>query len=253
MRSLAVYIVDDESSARELLRNLLSEIEGVNVVGEAESVDEALPGILSTDPDVLFLDIQMPGNDGFVLLERLSTHSIRALVVFVTAFEKYAIQAIRSSALDYLLKPVIKPELHRTVESLFSMKAKNAQHGQLLQLLDQLRSFKKIKFRHRTGFVLVDPREILFCEADSNYSDIELEGGKRLTVSMNLGKVEALLPETMFCRISRSVIINIHFLTELNRKDLVCELVNSSVHKLPVSRKYLKTLEQACETNISIE
>jgi two-component system LytT family response regulator len=194
----------------------------------------------------------MPGEDGFELIKQLNDLKVEIQVVFVTAHEKYAIKAIRASALDYLLKPVNKSELKRSIEALSDSSSVKNMQDQLGSLLSNLQGNKKIKFRHRTGFSLVAPDEIIYCEADSNYSNIELEGGKTLTFSVNLGKLEELLPQDRFCRISRSVIINMKYLVQVDRKSLVCELVNESVHKLTVSRKYLKLLEQACEFNFKM-
>ncbi len=253
MKVLSLVIIDDERSSRDLLRRLLLDIPEVTILGEAGSVDQALPIILKERPDLLLLDIQMPNKDGFVLIEKLLEHDVNVEVIFITAYEKYAIRAIKTSAFDYLLKPVKKEDLTASLVKF----AEKVQSGHLndryAQLIYQLSDKKKLKFRNRTGFAMVDPAEILFCRADSNYTVIELDASKRLIVSMNLGKVEEMLPGLCFSRISRSVIINLHYLVEVDRKRMTCEIMNHDRHVLPVTKKYMKELERDCEKHFSMQ
>lgn len=251
MEKLKVFIVDDERSARELLVNLLADFEVIEIVGQAENVEEARIKILKLRPDVLILDIQMPRQDGFSLIEQLQLNDILPEVIFITAYEKYAIRAIKASAFDYLLKPVKKNELVMSLSQLLKkLETKNVRERFEL-LLHQLGDHKKLKFKNRTGFYMIDPNEIIYCEADSNYSILELDSGKNFTVTLNLGKVEELLPKIQFIRISRSTIINIHYLNMVDRKTMTCTLVNESTHTVSISRKYLKRLEEGCENQFS--
>lgn len=226
MKQISLIIVDDEKSARDLLRSLLAEEAWIHILGEAENVDQALPEIMKQKPDVILLDIQMPRKDGFVLVEKLIQHEIRVELIFITAFEKYAIRAIKASAFDYLLKPVKKRELIGSLEKLADKVSSERIDMRFEDLIKQLGDQRKIKFKNRTGFSMVDPEEILYCQADSNYTVLELDTGKSLVVSMNLGKVEELLPRTGFCRISRSAIINMKYLTHVDRKGMRCTLSN---------------------------
>lgn len=253
MKHLSLIIIDDERSARDLLIELLSDMPAVTILGEAGSVDEALPMILKSRPDLLLLDIQMPNKDGFVLVEKLLQHGVNVEVIFVTAYEKYAIRAIKSSAFDYLLKPVKKVDLVASLAKFSEKVHSERMNDRFSQLIYQLNEKKKLKFRNRTGFTVVDPDEILFCRADSNYTLIELDSGKRLTISINLGKVEEILPRLCFSRISRSVIVNLHYLAAVDRKNMTCEIVNQSRHTLHVSKKYLKELEKDCDRHFSMQ
>lgn len=252
MNHLGLIIIDDELSAHDLLRELLSDMPWVTILGEAASVDEALPLILTERPDVLLLDIQMPRKDGFVLVENLLQHGVNVGVIFVTAYEKYAIRAIRASAFDYLLKPVKKMELEASLQKFSEKMQTNRMGERFSQLINQLNEKKKLKFRHRTGFTMIDPDEVLFCRADSNYTVIELDSGKRMTVSINLGKVEEMLPPLCFSRISRSVIVNLHHLAAVDRKKMTCEIVNLTSHTLHVSKNQLKELEINCDRHFSM-
>lgn len=247
MNQLKVLIVDDEQSARDLLNNLIGNISWITIVGEAESVESAFPLVLKKRPDVILLDIQMPRENGFVLIKQMVVHRLETEVIFITAFEKYAIEAIKASAFDYLLKPVQKSELIGSLEKLVDKLKSVRTEDRFSSLLEQIDNHKKLKFRNRTGFVMIDPDEILYCQADSNYTIIELESGRNLVVSLNLGKVEEMLSRQSFCKISRSTIVHMKYISQVNRKNMTLELLNTGTHKLPISKKYLSHLENACE------
>ncbi|MDA3822582.1 MAG: LytTR family DNA-binding domain-containing protein [Bacteroidales bacterium] len=247
MKNLSLVIIDDESSARDLLKNLLEDVVWINILDVAGSVEEALPIIKKHEPEVILLDIQMPRKDGFSLIEMLYKQSIQVEVIFITAYERYAIKAIKSSAFDYLLKPVKKKELLGSLEKVLEKVKTVKLEERFNRLLYQLSDHKKLKFKNRTGFSMVDADEILFCQADSNYSNLHLDSGKILTVSMNLGKVEELLPQDSFCRISRSLIVNIKYIKQVDRKSMTCNMVNESSHILTVSKKYMHKLESGCD------
>lgn len=198
MKRLGLVIVDDERSARDLLKSLLEDVDWIEILGEAASVDDALPLIMSCMPEVILLDIQMPRKDGFSLVEKLLTHDIQVELIFITAYEKYAIRAIKAAAIDYLLKPVKRTELVNSLEKVLEKVNTVQVKERFSQLIYQLSDHKKLKFKNRTGFSMVDADEILFCQADSNYSILTLDSEKKLTVSINLGKMDEILPLDSF-------------------------------------------------------
>ncbi len=253
MKKIKVFIVDDERSARDLLKSLLADLPWILVLGEADNVDQALSEIKEKKPDVILLDIQMPRKDGFVLVEKLFQYKIQVEIIFITAFEKYAIQAIRASAFDYLLKPAKKAELLDTLKKLSEKVNTKITEEKFSRLILELSDQKKIKFRYRTGFIMIDPDEIIYCQADSNYSVLQLESGKSLTVSINLGKVEEILPYNSFCRISRSALVNLKYINRVDRKSMTCELFNNVSHTLSLSKKYLQNLEERCDQLFTIK
>ncbi len=252
MKTLQVLVVDDERSARDLIINLLSDVDEVEIVGEAENVEVALSEILRLKPDVILLDIQMPREDGFSMIEKLQKLDHQPEIIFITAYEKYAVRAIKFSAFDYLLKPVKKKELVLSLSELAKKIESSDIKDRFNTLIYQLSDHKKLKFKNRTGFYMIDPDDIIYCKADSNYTILKLDSGKEFTVSMNLGKVEELLPDLCFIRVSRSTIINIHFLTMVDRKTMTCELVNEEAYVLSISRKYLKGLEEGCDRHFDM-
>lgn len=242
MKQIDVFIVDDERNARDLLRTLLVEIADVNIVGEANSVDEAFRSLLNLPVDLIFLDIQMPRKDGFELVELIKDSKLAIEIIFVTAYEKYAIKAMRASAFDYLLKPVKKMELENSIKGFKDRKGAQS-IDKRIELLINLVSQKRIKINDRTGFQMIAPNEIVYCIADSNYSKIFLENEKELTTSLNLGKLENVLNHKSFVRISRSVIININYLVRVDRKNSRCTLQNNHEITLSLTRKYMNDLE----------
>ncbi len=253
MKKLSLIIIDDEQPARNLLKDMVSGISWIEVLGEADHVDAAFKEIMNKRPDAILLDIHLQEESGFNLVEKLIQHTIEVKVIFVSAFENHAIRAIRASAVDYLLKPVNKQELVQSLEKLSEKVESSSVEDRFSQLIYQLSDKKKIKFRNRNGFMMIHPDEIIFCQADSNYSTLQLDDGRSLTLSMNLGAVEEVIPELCFAKISRSLIINLHYLSEVDRKSMTCKVVHGTTHILPISRKYLRTLEIGCDRHFSIK
>ncbi len=214
-------IVDDEGDARELLASLISEHEDIQVIDKAESVSEAVPKIIKHNPDLLFLDIQMPNKSGFDLLAEIRELRLDIPVIFVTAYDQFAIQAIKASALDYLMKPVDPVELAKAIQKFRNFEQKEHYQEKLEELLQRVhqpvQASGKIRFNNRNGYILLHPDEMIYLEADANYTHIYLRGKRKETVSSNIGSVEKLLPQGLFQRISRSVIINSTWLSKVDR------------------------------------
>ena len=160
-------------------------------------------------------------------------------------------KSIKASAFDYLLKPVQKSELIGSLEKLSEKLESGKLNDRFSSLLRQLDGQRKLKFRNRTGFVMINPDEILFCSADSNYTVLHLESGKSLVVSINLGKVEEMLSKNSFCKISRSTIVQMKYISQVDRKNMTLEILSNGNHKLSISKSYLSQLENACENLFS--
>lgn len=218
-------IVDDELDAREMLAELLKEFPEIDVVSKSASVNEAIDAIMACQPDLIFLDIDMPDKDGFALANYIRKHKIDTAIIFVTAFNQYAIDAFKVAAFDYLLKPIDPSELHKTIERFKSDYSR--QH--LSEKLDRLAlvlSPEKIRFNTRTGFILIDPKKIVYCEADGNYCKLYLDSGKTESITRQLGYLEEQLNHNVFIRISRSVIINKNFISSFDRTTRKVKLIN---------------------------
>ncbi len=241
---LTTVVVDDETPAREMLKGLLKPHAFVSVAGEAASAEEALTLIIRHQPDVVFLDVEMPGKNGFDLVEELRRLGLFPQLVFVTAFGHYAIQAIRCAALDYLMKPVDPAELNRVLNRLISNKMNHSIPKMFDHLLSQLEKDKRIRFNTRHGFVLINPGDILYIEADWNYAELFLKNKKSHMLSMNIGSVEKLLPRGRFTRISRSLIINLDCLLKVDRKKSSCFVdFGEGAKEIVIPRSRLRMIE----------
>lgn len=222
---LKILLVDDEPEARELLKYMLQESDGVSVIGTAGDVDEAVLIMKREKPHLVLLDIQMPGKDGFQFIEQIQGSEHEPGVIFVTAYEHYAIQAIRNSVFDYILKPVHQEELDSAILR-FRTSGRKVQNQDLHELITTLRSKGpvKIKLNTRAGYMLIDPAEVVFCEADGNYTHIQLTNGSRETCTQNLGNIEEVLEGGTFFRASRSYLLNLKYLSRVDRKNNQCLL-----------------------------
>lgn len=206
MDRFTAIVVDDERLARKELRSMLAEHEIVEVVGEAETVAQAAELVHAKNPDVLFLDIQLPGETGFDLLEKIS-HPCK--IIFVTAFDAYAIRAFEVNALDYLLKPINPARLAQAIERLTTQDSASVSPVRALEYEDRL----LIEVDEGSRFLKVS--DIVVISAMGDYSQIFSSDGKKSLVLKPLRDWEERLPAKHFTRIHRSTIINVDYVERL--------------------------------------
>lgn len=242
--NVRVLIVDDEPEARDLLTMLLEPVKGVKIAGYAENVDEALVRVEEEKPDLILLDIQMPRRNGFDLVEDLRRSESNMGYIFITAYNEYAIRAIKASAFDYLLKPVDPELLKDAIWRFREEKQKELLNERVDKLLNKLGTGRRIKVNTRTGFLVIDPEEILCCTADGNYTEIVMANGRVEIISSNLGSMEKELANDGFFRASRSALINMAYLTHVNSKTATCRLQGESAVDLTVARNRLSKLDK---------
>lgn len=199
---LRAVVVDDERLVRRELIGLLSAFRQIQVVGEAEDVSSAERVIAELNPDVLFLDIQLPKETGFDLLEKIP---IRAKIVFVTAFNEYAVRAFEVNALDYLLKPVDPERLRHTIERLTSSETVDQPTRRKLEYSDRL--FLMLDAHMR--FLRIDG--IVLITAAGDYSEVTTADGRKSLTVKRMKEWEARLPEHHFCRVHRSLMVNLEY------------------------------------------
>jgi two-component system LytT family response regulator len=240
---LSALIVDDEDNARILLTKLLEESLLFEDIRLAQSVDTAYTEMIRFEPDIIFLDIKMPGKDGFAFIQDLPQGYKLQKIVFVTAYDQYAIKAIKNQAFDYLLKPVNRLELNQCLSRFIEKKNESNKIEQPLKIIEIHERLARIRVNTRTGTLFINPADILFCKAEGNYTSV-CTGKKYHLCSMNLGKVEELLPKNGFIRIGRSYIINFEYITMLDRKECTIMLVrNSESVSVKIPRQHLKDLD----------
>lgn len=208
---IKAVIIDDEAKARATLRNLLETFcEGVEVIGEGDSVKNGIEAVNSAKPDMVFLDISMPDGDGFQVLEKLDYDDFE--VIFVTAYDDYATKAFDFAALHYLLKPVNIEDLQIAVQR-YSKKYDSGSQEQKLDILRKgltTNQFEKIALPTLDGIIFVDLTDILRLEADGNYTNFHLRNGSKLVISKSLNKYEQLLTESHFFRVHNKHLINLN-------------------------------------------
>ncbi len=234
---MTAIIVDDEKHCREVLEHLLHKhCSSVKIIASCAGGEEALTAIAKQQPDILFLDIEMPGMNGFELLEKF--HQPEFEIVFTTAYNEYAIKAIKHSALDYLLKPVDKDELMQTIERANNHKVVKASQrvDNLLEILNLKKKSRRFAVPTMEGLIMVDPDTILYCESDSAYCRIFfINTVKPLVISKTLKEVEEVLQDGDFCRIHHSYCINMKCVKSYIRGEGGEVVLNNGIH-LPVSR-----------------
>ena len=244
---LRAVIVEDEKRSRETLSGLLKlYCKNLTVVGEAENVREGLEVIKQQNPDVVFLDIQMPDGSGFKLLEQIKQISFD--VIFTTAYDQFAIKAIRFSALDYLLKPILPNDLVNAVNKAEKNKQVQKSNSNIKVLLENINrppaESPKIILSTSEKINIIKVDEIIRCESDDYYTMFYFTNGKRLLVSKTLKEQEELLSEHNFIRPHKSHLINVKYIKSyLKTEGGVILMENGS--KIPVSRRkkeYIKEI-----------
>lgn len=219
---IKAIIVDDESRARDLLQKILEHefSERVKILDSVSDINSAVASIKSLKPDVVFLDIQMHEGTGFDLLKQIN--NIDFEVVFVTAHNEYAIQAIEFSALGYIMKPLRIAELKTVIDKLEKhlTKLKNGANSRVKVLIENYQdnqSIKKLIINHIEGFDVTPIKDIIRLEGDRNYTYFILSNGKRVLTSKTLGEYEDLLLDHGFYRIHQSTIVNLRHITKYKK------------------------------------
>ena len=240
--SARVLIVDDEAPARRFLRAQLAKQEGIEIVGEAGSGPEAVLAIRALRPEVVFLDVQMPGLNGFEVLEQIGADAAPA-VVFVTAYDEFALAAFEVAAVDYLLKPFTEDRLRKALARALAATHREAGRESLERLLGERRHpLERLLVREGERMFFVPVAEIVRLSAEGNYVRIHATSGAH-ELRETLGRLEARLDGRRFVRVHRSEIVNLDFVGEIQRHfhgDLIAILKNGEAVR--VSRRYAARL-----------
>lgn len=230
--------VDDEANAREFLRARLAEVAPeVSVLGEATNIDDAARLIADKRPQLVFLDVEMPGGDGFELLKRLGRWDFD--VIFTTGHSHYAIQAIRFSALDYLVKPVQADELKAAIDRHRERRGdanSEVQDHFLANVAQHDERALKLTLTHGGRTHIVAPNEITWCQADDNYTALHLADDRRLVSARTLKDYDEMLSPFGFIRVHKSALVNRHHVDGLDTEGRV-RLRNGT--RVEVSRRRL--------------
>ena len=235
---MKTVIIEDEKKNIAHIKGLLKSLPQVDLAGEAANAAEATRLISELNPDLLLLDIQLPGTNGFELLASLGDYHFD--VIFITAHDQYGIQAVKCSALDYLLKPVKLADLTIAIQKAVKRKESKQTQQQIQNLLSIVNLPSK---EHRVAIQLmkeirfIDPADIIRCEAANNYTHIYLKTGEKLMASKGLFEFDEILKNYHFIRCHQSHLVNKKYIKSLLSRDMVFELqLTEKDTRIPVSR-----------------
>lgn len=233
---IRVIIVDDELHARSFLRKFCERYYGeiIEVLDECNSVETAVRSIKKNLPDLIFLDVQMPDENGFELLKYFERISFE--IIFTTAFKEYAIQAIRNSALDYLIKPINVEDFKLAISRYDAKKESKITIDRFKLLMEninnQFTDKQKIIFPTKTGFEVVQINSIMYCKSDGSYSSVyTIE--KEYFTSKPFKELEEILDNLNFIRVHRSYLVNKNYIKSFKSSDYKLEMITGE--SIPVS------------------
>ncbi|WP_373552774.1 LytR/AlgR family response regulator transcription factor [Haliscomenobacter sp.] len=238
-----IIIIDDEAAGRQLLREYLEDFPDLIVIGEANNGVDAIRLIREFKPDLIFLDIQMPGLNGFDVLTRLDE---MPLVIFSTAYDKYALKAFEVHALDYLLKPYTRDRFSIAVQKALNSLQHNLNSVQSLteSLLTPESSYpEKILVQIGAKLVTVDLAEVIWIDAEGDYSKL-ITSKQRYLSNYGLGALEKKLDPRRFIRVHRSAIINLAFVQEIQKQISSYDVILQNGEVVRVSRGYMENIKR---------
>lgn len=208
MKKVSCVVIDDEPDSRDLIVSYIDEfVTSLSVMGQAGDVASGVELIKNQKPELVFLDISMPDGSGFDLLEQLDT--IDFSLVFVTAFEQYAIKAFDYAAISYLMKPISVTDLEKVAERHAKRKSDKLIREKLKVLKANRNGFKKIALPVSTSYEFIEVKKIIRCEGEGGYTTFHIDGRKEVMVSKSLSTFEDLLPDDRFFRIHKKHLINL--------------------------------------------
>lgn len=234
MRKIQAIIIDDQIEAIDLLETFLKQTKNIEVVKKLTNPFTAERNIAELKPDVVLLDINMPGLDGLQLAENLRIYHKNLIIIFVTASDEHVLKAIKHHVFDYLLKPLNRKEVFDTVEKL-SRYIKN----------NQVKANKKVRLPIKDGFIYIKYEDILYLEAEGNYTHINLANNDKYLSSYNMGRLAGKISLNGFERVNRNLIVNTNYLCKVNKVNCTCTLkTKESDLELKVSNTFLKKMNK---------
>lgn len=246
---VTAVIIDDEKKSRDVLKRLINETGlDVNILNEASSVEGGYSVITKESPDLIFLDVEMLDGTGFNLLEKFN--SINFKIIFITAYDQYAIKAFKYSAIDYLLKPIdiddLESAIIRVEDHLNEQENINAQVLTLLHTINQEKSIKKLIINSSSKIEVVNIDDIICCKAEESYTNLVMVNNVHLTASKPLNHFNLVLKDNEnFIRTDKSCLINVDHLKSYQKDINVIKLIDGNEANLARRRKkeFLEKLE----------
>lgn len=235
---IKAIIIDDEAHARQTIKTILRYgNNSINIVGEAENIKEAVDLIIKESPQLIFLDINLPDGDGFDILNQIQHKNHK--VIFITAYHEFAIQAIKFSAFDYILKPVNPKELINTVEKAIHEEVSENYNTKLDAFISNIttpNAPNKVVLKTSDKIHVVEINQIIRCESDNAYTTFYLQNEKSIMVSKSIKHYDEMFKDQQFIRVHQSHLINPNFINYFNKQDGGF-LVMSDGSNVPVSNQ----------------
>ena len=251
---ISCIIVDDEQPALEELNFLLSSVPDVRVIGQGHNGVEAIKLVEELEPDLLFLDIEMPGLNGFKVVEQLSKKDVLPQVIFVTAYDQYAVKAFDVNAMDYILKPIERSRLEKAVQRVKKqLESESKMSGQLQNLISLMASPEhkskksKLLVKDKNRNLLVDSEDLIYASVSGSVVQVATQELTGETNFRTLEELQANLDPEIFWRVHRSYLVNINKIKEVVpwfNRTLQLKMADRKETEIPVSRSHSKRLKE---------
>lgn len=212
---LKIVLIDDEIATRIICRSYLQDIENISIVGEASNIDEAKLLIDATQPNLILLDIQLGNKTGFDLLQLFENPTFK--VIFITAYEQYALAAIKAGALDYLLKPIVEEDLIAAIKKSNFTNAIQSQAIEVAKHSLENKWVERITLSGNDGLHIVWTKDIVYCSSSGNYTTFHLANNKQIVISKVLKEYDTILASSHFLRVHQSFLVNMNFVERFTK------------------------------------
>ena len=242
---IKAVVIEDDSGIRELNKSLIKEYfsQKIEVVGEADSVETGIDLIKKRQPELVLLDIEIKGGSSFQILQQLRPYHFK--IIFITAFNEYALKAIKFSAIDYIVKPINEVEFQQAIQNVIqlieSCKNTQPQTENLLESYKKETQLKKIVLRTADALHIVDLAEVMYCKSDNSYTSFYVESGEKIMVSKGIRDYADLLSEYGFFRPHQSYLVNLNFVKKVDKTDGGFIIMKNAV-EIPLSTRQKKNL-----------
>ncbi len=243
MEKIRVVIIDDQVDNRNTNKMLLEQnFPDIEVIGEADGVETGVELIQKSNPDLVLLDIEIKGGTGFNILQKVRPYNF--MVIFITAFNEFAIKAIKFSAIDYILKPINETEFCAAIENAISTYEHNRVAMQVQNLLDHVEDKdknRKIVLRTMESIFLVDLQDILYCESDNSYTTFFLADNRQIIVSKGIKEYEQMLSPHRFFRPHQRYLVNLNQIERIDKNDGGAIILRNKT-SIPISHRRKQAL-----------
>jgi DNA-binding LytR/AlgR family response regulator len=252
--TISAIIIDDEPGAIDLLEMYLRSFPSIKIVGKETEAKKGLELVKLTLPELVFLDIDMPDMDGLMVANEIQSENFYSEIVFTTAHQHYAYEALDIKPLDFLTKPFCIVDLELVVKKYNEKLEKKKQEKKLDAFIHSQNNSAKIKLPTTNGILFVDVKKIVLLKSKSNNCDILTDDGVTETITRNLYKVVSSLNSSMFFQVSRSACVNINYLQRIDKKNSKCIIsYNQTILEEPISKHNLALFEKMIKFPFSLD